>query len=263
MGTKMATPPIFFALIQVRFNTLMALENYANAIQETFRKQGFPDVQREVVATINLPIPSGNGGPPQLTQTPRYLFANMNRTAGFILEPSAISFQTNEYDVFETFSESFMAGLSAVHAAVDLNYSDRIGARYLDAIYPRDGESLNDYLTPSALGLTTKSNGGDLQYAFSESLFRKGQLSVLARTIIQGGSVTIPADLAQTFLSVPERFAVKDGLHAILDTDSFLDHREPFSLDRVRVHLIDLHNEITAAFLATVTPKALEIWSEK
>lgn len=263
MGTKMTTPPIFFALIQVRFNTLMALENYANAIQETFRKQGFPDVQRGLVATINLPIPSGNGAPPQLTQTPRYLFANMNRTAGFILEPSAISFQTNEYDVFETFSESFMAGLGAVHAAVDLNYLDRIGARYLDAIYPRDGESLNDYLTPSALGLLTKSNGGELQYAFSESLFQKGKLSVLARTIIQCGKITLPVDLAQTFLTVPERFAVKDGLHAILDTDSFVDRREQFSLDRVHAQLIELHDEITAAFRATVTSRALEIWSEK
>lgn len=262
MGSKMATAPVFFALVQVRFNTVMTLENYAAAIQETFRKHGFPDVQKGVVATLNLPVP-GVDGIQQLpvVQTPRYLFANMDRTAGFILEQNAMSFQTSEYDVFETFSDQFMAGLKAVHDAVELSYFDRIGARYLDAVYPRAGESLETYLAPSVMGLTTRSNGGQLQYAFSESLFRKDNLAVLARTVIQDGAVVLPADLAQTFLTIPERFANQTGPHAILDTDSFVDRREPFALDAVRSHLTAIHDEIIAAFRATVTPQALEIWN--
>jgi uncharacterized protein (TIGR04255 family) len=265
MGAKLANPPIFFALVQARFNALMALESYIADIQERFRKQGFPDFQKVFLTTLNLPLAASMEGagaqPIPVMQAPRYLFANIDRTAGFVLEAGALSFQTTEYDVFETFSAQFLAGLKAVHDAVDLSYTDRIGARYLDAVFPRAHEQLADYLKPSVLGLTSVLEGSELQYAFSESLLSKSERKVLARTIIQNGSLGLPADLAQPFLPIAKRFAELTGLHAILDTDSFVEQREPFSIEQVQLHLSAIHDEIIGAFRATVTQNAMDIWS--
>lgn len=265
MGAKLANPPIFFALVQARFNTLMLLDNYAAEIQEKFRRQGFPDVQKAFLTTLNLPLAAtAEGASPQpipVVQAPRYLFANMDRTAGFILETGALSFQTTEYDVFETFSAQFLAGLQAVHEVVDLSYTERVGARYLDAVFPREQEELKDYLNPSVLGLTSVLEGGELQYAFSESLLLKNERKVLARTIIQNGTLNLPADLAQTVLPISKRFAERSGLHAMLDTDSFFEQRESFSIDQVAQHLTAIHDEIIGTFRATVTQRAIDIWS--
>src|SRR5437868_6375387 len=131
---KMIHAPVYFAIVQARFNPILALDSYAPQIQERFRKHGFPDAQKGVLATFNLNLAAPTeGSPPQVpvAQTARYTFCNMGRTAGYILDQGALSFQTTEYEVFDTFSDRFRQGLQGVHDAVDLSYTDRIGFRYL------------------------------------------------------------------------------------------------------------------------------------
>ena len=157
MAWRMTHAPVYFAIVQARFNPILALDAYAPQIQDRFRKHGFPDAQRGVLATLNLNFAAPTeGSSPQVpvAQTTRYTFCNMDRTAGFILDQGALSFQTTEYDVFDTFSGEFRQGLEAVHDAVELSYTDRIGFRYLDAVFPRANEALGDYLNSSVLGLT-------------------------------------------------------------------------------------------------------------
>src|SRR2546422_1026141 len=147
MARKMTRAPVYFAIVQARFNPILALDSYVPQIQERFRKHGFPDVQKGTLATLNLSLAAPTeGSVPQapVSQTIRYMFLNMDRTAGFILDPGALSFQTTEYDVFGTFSAEFRQGLQAVHDAVELSYTDRIGFRYLDAVFPKANETLGD-----------------------------------------------------------------------------------------------------------------------
>jgi len=148
-----------------------------------------------------------------------------------------------------------------VHEAVELSFTDRIGVRYLDAVFPRDGEKLAAYLTESVLGLTEKLEG-NIVHSFTETLARKGEVSVLARAIIQNGQVGFPPDVLPTgtMLNLDERFQKLQGLHAILDTDGFTERREQFGVGRVRERLFAIHGEISQAFRATVTEGALKIW---
>ena len=146
MGTKMRAAPVYFTIAQVRFNPILSLNTYAPQIQERLRKEGFPDAQKGFLATINLNVnvaPSSEGSSPQIpmAQSALYLFGNMERTSGFILDQGALSFQTTEYDVFETLLTDFLKGLQAVNDAVSLSYIDRIGLRYLDAVFPKSGET--------------------------------------------------------------------------------------------------------------------------
>jgi len=264
MGTKMKAAPVYFSIAQVRFNPILSLEAYAPQIQERLRKEGFPDAQKGFLATINLNVnvaPSSEGGAPQLpmAQTTRYLFGNMERTSGFILDQGALSFQTTEYDVFETFLADFLKGLQAVHEAVSLSYTDRIGLRYLDAVFPKAGETVRDYLSPSILGLTEKIDD-TIVHSFSETLVKRENINVRSRVIIQEAEIGFPPDLPLQTLLLGKRFQGLRGRHAIIDTDGWSESRETFNLERIREQLSLIHAGIDKTFRASVTENALKAW---
>jgi uncharacterized protein (TIGR04255 family) len=265
MGTKLKAAPVFFTIVQVRFNPILTLEAYIPQIQDRLRKEGFPDAQRGVLATINLTPNAASpaeGNPPQIpiAQTARFTFGNMKRTSGFVLDQGAISFQTTEYDVFETFLADFMKGLEAVHQAVPLDFTDRLGLRYLDAVFPKTGEAMKDYLSGSILGLTDKVDE-TIVHSFSETLVKRKDIQVRSRAIIQDGELAFPPDLAGLNLTVPERFRGLKGRHAIIDTDGWTDAREAFGIDRIKQQFDSIHDGITTTFKASVTANALKVWA--
>jgi uncharacterized protein (TIGR04255 family) len=183
----------------------------------------------------------------------------MERTSSFILDQGALSFLTTEYDVFETFISTFLNGLRAVQDAVELSYTDRIGVRYLDAIFPKSGETLSEYLSGSMLGLTEKLHDS-VVHTFCETLFKADNINVRSRVVIQDGGVGFPPDLQPLILSLPDRFSELRGRHAIMDTDGWLETREPFGLDQIHGHLIRIHTAIEKAFHASITENALKVW---
>jgi uncharacterized protein (TIGR04255 family) len=262
MGTKMRHAPVYFTIAQARFNSILALDSYAPQIQERLRKEGFPDAKKGFLATINLNLAAPTeASAPQVpvAQTTRYMFCNMEQTSGFILDQGALSFQTTDYDVFEKFCSDFLKGLQAVEEAVDLSYTDRIGIRYLDAVFPKAAETLRDYLCGSLLGLTEKLQG-TVVHAFSETLIKTDGINVLSRVIIQDGAVGFPPDLQPMTMKLAERFRELHGRHAIMDTDGWFESREAFNLERIRERLILIHEEIDKAFRSSVTENAFKIW---
>jgi uncharacterized protein (TIGR04255 family) len=261
MGKKMRHAPVYFTIVQVRFNPIMALDDYAPKIQDRMRRDGFLDLQKGMLATFNLNITPGEAGPAQvpIAQTARYTFSNMAKTAGFVLDQASLSFQTTDYDVFGTFSETFIAGLKIVHDVVGLGYVDRIGVRYLDAVYPKENEQLSKYLNESVLGLYDKVMGS-IGHSFSETLVRVENVNVIARTIIQVGQIGFPPDLHPMWLVVGDRFRTLTGLHAILDTDGSYEARTAFDLGDVATRLKIVHSAVTTSFKATVTQHAIDSW---
>ena len=261
MGKKMRHAPVYFTIVQARFNPIMALDDYAPKIQDRMRRSDFPDLQKGMLATFNLNIAPGEAGPPQVpvAHTARYAFTNMAKTSGFILDQGSLSFQTTDYDVFGTFSANFVKGLKIVHDVVGLGYVDRLGVRYLDAIYPQKDEGLSKYLTDSVLGLYGKVSGV-IGHSFSETLIRREKINVIARTIVQDGPIGFPPDLHSMSLVLSERFRTLNGFHAILDTDGSDETRTGFDLNDVSTRLKAVHSAVTATFKATVTQHALDSW---
>ena len=263
MGQKMKTAPVYYTIAQVRFNPVLSLESYVPGIQESFRKAGYPDFQPGVSIAFNLtPMLGGEGQAqqvPPVQRTERYVFSNMESTCGFILQQNALSYQATEYDVFETFSTAFLDGLQVLHKAVSLSFYERVGVRYLDAVFPRERESLADYLVPEVMGLVGKLEGS-LLHAFSETMTQTAVGTLVSRTIIETGKVGFPADLQLIGLKVPDRFAQLDGLHATVDTDGFHEAREAFDRATLKARMFAIHDEIVKSFRATVTRHAVSVW---
>lgn len=262
MGKKMKHAPVYFTIVQARFNQILALESYAPQIQDHLRKQGFPDAKKGALTTVNLtPTMPSEGTPSQVPviQTPRYNFSNMNQSSCFILDQGALTFQTTDYDSFNKFSSDFMNGLESVHKAVELSYTERIGIRYLDAVFPKHGEKLSDYLIGSVLGLA-EIYDTNIVHSFSETLLKMSDVNIVSRTIVQNGSVGFPPDLLPINIKINDRFQKLQGKHAILDTDGSVAQREVLNLERIQERLYSIHEEIVKAFRSVITEKALSVW---
>jgi uncharacterized protein (TIGR04255 family) len=264
MAKKMTHAPVYYVLTQVRFNAVLTLEQYVPAIQERMRKAGYTDYERVVLAAINMNPAFGQGqGLPAIQQQTQFQFLNADRTAGFILEQSGISYQTTEYDTFETFSRAFIDGLSIVHEVASLEYSERVGIRFLDAVWPSSGESLEQYLTPTILGLMGKLEPRKLAHSISETRTRLDRTTLVSRSVIyeqEQEGAAFPPELQPVVLKPTERFRKVKGLYCVIDTDSFAEEREKFDIEKLEKRLRYLQQDVRRSFDCMVTPYALKVW---
>ena len=262
MGRTMKHAPVYFVIVQARYNAILALESYVSQIQEAFRQLGYPDFQAGTIQIINMNQSVGGPGsqpPVSLVQSPRYTFHDISRTTGFVLEQASLSLQTTSYGDFEQFSALFLNGLSIVDKIAKLAFTERIGYRYLDAIIPDNGKELTHYVSGFVTGMFGKVDG-NISHTFTESLVVANDVSVTARTIVHDGQIGFPPDLMGMPLALPERLTGISTTHAILDTDGSWTARDAFSIDGVRSRLISIHAELKRAFEAIVTPAAVEEW---
>lgn len=266
ISKKMRHAPVYYTIAQVRHNPVLRLATYAPEIQDRMRKAGYPDYRPGKSLIINLmQQPTDGSTQPQgpVAETiERHTFLSMDGTRGFIVEQGSFSFHTTEYDTFGVFSEQFFAGLEIVHQCLSLDFSERVGIRYLDAVVPASGESeLKEYLAPGVLGLAGRlPDDAPIALSMSETHIQMPDANLLSRTIIQNGPLGFPMDLAAQDLQVPQRFQKVSGVHAIIDTDASQEGREPFDLVRLRLRLDMLHTKIRMAFDASVTEYALKMW---
>jgi uncharacterized protein (TIGR04255 family) len=270
MSAKMKSAPVFFTVGQVQHNPLLNLGSYLPVIQERMRKAGYPDfrrmkqVQFDLVTTVG-----GDGSPlpsPTVQEVERFVFSDTSSTRAFVLQPSALSFQTTEYDTFEPFLAQLKLGLDILGEAVGgLAFVERLGLRYLDAVVPAHGDALSKYLARELLGVPAsiqdRMPGAKFAYSFAEAtLLAEGVGQVVARTIIQNGQLVFPVDLRPDPLKVPERFQTWSGEHAVLDSDGSFSERQEFDVAAVESRLRQLHDLIDKVFHATVTDYARKTW---
>jgi len=265
MGQKMTNAPVYFAIAQVRFNPVLSLETFMAGIQESFRKMGFPDFKKLMTMAFNLGpavgAEAGQAQPPTVQQVERYNFLKMDGRSGFILMQNSLSYQITEYDTFGTFLADFMKGLEIIHKAIGLNYSERVGIRYLDAVLPPADGNVAQFLVPEAIGLSVKLTDVAISHSFTETLFTFPNVgSVLSRVIVQNGPLAFPPDLQPDGLKVVERFQNQSGPHAVIDTDGFFDGREVFAPEQVAGRLHALHDKIDRCFHAMITDHARTAW---
>jgi len=263
MGKKMKNAPVYFTVAQVRFNPILNMESYLPAIQERMRVTHFSDFKRETIQQLILQFGSSNdksqAPTPSFVPQARCVFGNINRTTEFILEHNALALQTTDYDTSDSFFKILLDGLGIINDVLQLDFTERIGLRYFDAILPKSGETLSDYLTLEVLGLSDRLDG-KLSHSFSESLTINTSGKLISRVIIQDGHIGLPPEVMSLAPQINPKFTEPEGRHAMIDTDAFYEKREAFSSETVGAKLIALHDEIRKSFKATVTQFALDTW---
>jgi uncharacterized protein (TIGR04255 family) len=264
MGIKLNNAPVYYTVAQVQFNPVLDLDGYVPAIQSKMREAHFPDYKREVLQRLILPFGGAEQGQlaaPTVTPQTRYLFGDIAGSSLFTLETNAMSFQTTRYNTFETFSETLLKGLGVLHDALRLDFVERIGLRYLNAIQPsKEGETLRDFLVPEVLGHSLRGQG-QLQHSVSETCVLTASGQLVSRVLIRDAHVGLPMELSGLPTAIDPRFTQRKSLHAIVDTDASITHREVFELAKVGARLTALHDDIVNSFNATVTDHARASWA--
>jgi uncharacterized protein (TIGR04255 family) len=267
MAEKLKNAPIYFAIAQVQHNAILTIRDYLPAVQEGMRKAGYPDFTPAFAISFNIPaaVPgeAAQTKPPTPVHIERNFFLNLGKTRAFIVDTNAISFQTTEYETYPEFSGEFFRGLEIIHKIIGLDFSERVGLRYLDAVSPlSNGEELWSYLVPGVAGLGRHLPQGlnNVAHSLSETVIVTSAGNVTAKVILRKGPLGFPLDLQPLGLQVADRFTRLNGPHAILDTDAAWQTREGFDIASLRHRLGELHDISEGVFDATVTERAKAAW---
>jgi uncharacterized protein (TIGR04255 family) len=265
VSERMSNAPVYYALVQAHFNPVAAMAKYVEQVQDRLRREGYPLFEPQQVTHLVVPGPGQEQAEPRIAHTVSWLMTRSDRTAGFILGPSSITFHTTHYQTHKEFIPELLRGLSAVHEAATLDHVGRLGMRYLDAVLPRAGEVVEQYLVDGLHGVRFEATR---RYALSESTFEtstgpllsKGTL--VARVHRMSAPLGFPPDMVPNGLAVAPRFDIKQACeHAVIDTDHYVEGRMPLDMDRIGAQLISLHTTIKAVFEATTTKHARDAWA--
>jgi uncharacterized protein (TIGR04255 family) len=271
---KLKAAPVFYTVCQLRHNAVLGLPGYIAEIQEKLRKSGYPDYHKIVQMQMQMQIGAASLGDesqpksPAFQQVEMFYFGDASSTTAFTLQPTSISFETTNYDSSGTFFACLLKGLEVVNQAVGgLDFIERIGLRYIDAIVPRADQGVRASLTPEMHGLLGRVQqrlpSAALAYSYSEATFSVQSIGeVTARSVIQSGPLQLPIDLSSTRLKLPQRVVSIKGEHAVLDTDAFFAQRMQFDFSAVQEKFEQLHELAGEAFTAAVTAEALESWRQ-
>lgn len=269
MSTKMSNAPVYYALAQAHFNPVAAMAKYVDQIQDRLRLEGYPLFGRQEVMQLAFPE-AGQAQPqgPQIQQAVSWLMTRSDRQAGFILGPSTITYHTTHYQTHQEFIAELLRGLQAVHETVSLDHVSRLGLRYLDAVLPRDGETVEQYLANGLHGIDFNAGHATRQHAMSETVFTTGQHplvpqgTLVVRVYRAVAPLGFPPDMLPDGLQIAPPFDIKEPrAHAIIDTDHYAQGRMPVEMEPLREQLLALHATIKSVFNATTTDHARRAWA--
>jgi len=267
MGKRLSHAPVFFVVAQVRHSPILKLDVLVPDLQDKFRKSGFPGYR--ALKRINFEVGVNEASPQETTfqrqEVISHIFSSRNGTDSFVSDKDSFAFQTVEYDTFETFSETFHRGISAMNEVFGPDSFSSVGLRFLDAIAPRENEIISKYIHKQFLGLQdTLDEEWQVDYTFNETTVVRKDQKLKTRVLTRDSQLMWPPDLAVTAPLLPERFASLVGLHALVDTDASFSVENgqvhEFDVSTVLARLKSLKSDISKAFAATVTPEALKVW---
>jgi uncharacterized protein (TIGR04255 family) len=262
----MPNAPVYYVLGQAQFNPVAAMSKYVDEIQDRLRRDGYTLFEPQ--QTTQLQFKSAAGGPPssepQVTQLTSWLLTKGDRSAGFILNSSSITFHTTHYETSDEFIPELLRGLKAVHEVASLEHVARMGLRYLDAVLPAPNESVDQYL---ADGLRGVEFGAKQRYALNESVFETNSSPLLTNgTLVVRihrveSPLGYPPDMIPSGLIPMPKFQIDEvRTHAMIDTDHFVEGRMPLEFDKLADQLKSLHTVVRQVFDAVASKHALTVW---
>lgn len=262
---KMSHAPVYYVLAQIQFNPVSAMVKYVDEIQDILRRKGYTLFEPQEFTQLQFTMIDGQEAPkPALEKTNQWLITKADRSSGFILSKNGLVYHTTQYETHEHFFNSLIDGLKAVHEIVSLEHVNRIGLRYLDAVIPKAGEGVDEYLTDALHGIEF---GAKRIQATNEFVFQtdigpmigKGVLVLRVHRLNQ--ELGFPPDLAPNGLIVSEKFTNTGTIsHAVLDTDHYVEGIMPLDFESIAAQLDSMYRIIRLSFETIVTPHAIKVW---
>ncbi|MGH9501352.1 MAG: TIGR04255 family protein [Terriglobales bacterium] len=253
---RLKNPPLIYVVAQVRFSHVVAIEKYVAEIQEALRHKGFPRFLKGQVHEIAFQA----DGAPKFNVVDRFEFQDKDSSLGIVLQPNSVAIHTNRYLNYERFEENAQIALMAVHRALNISLSERIGLRYVNLIRLGSGEKWSEYLDQGLLGLDPNSVGVRSWTSRAE-FFGATQAGTLAVRCSQSEQ-PLPPDLSVNTLKLATDLE-KGEIVTTLDFDHYVEKISDFKVSSVMAIFGQLHESLDTVFSTAVSPKALTKWGKE
>jgi len=253
---KLERPPLIFSLAQVRFSPVLKIADYIPDIQDVLRKGDFPRFQQQQIQQLVF------APKVEVTQDFRWVFSSTDQHEAVLLTKDFVVYETNRYDVFETFVKKLEFVLSLVKEKVDVLMAERIGLRVVDLIRPAAGKAAVEFLQQPLRGLSAESFGAVslLTHFLLQAKSAVGDFSI--RSMGTEDGTFLPPDLVSTEL-VFDSPPAKGEQVIILDFDHVAPVNDAFDTKTLISKIWELHDITERAFKTAVTPEAINYWKVK
>lgn len=262
MSAKLANAPVYYALVQVRFNPVALMAKFAAEMQDRLRRSGYPIFEALQSQHFEFDPSQPVDAKPTVIDNSNWFFTSTDKLSGYVLGSNFFTFQTTNYSDHENFFAAFNKGLELLNEIASIGTCSRLGIRYLDAVIPNEDESLNAFLDP-------KVQGVDFGFPWIGSAWESGfetEEGVLVAKIYKTRSSLLgfPNDLQPRSLVMNEKFSLSEPkAHAVIDIDHFTEAEIDIDTSDINSILTNLHAQIGKCFRAIATDHAFSRWSQR
>lgn len=263
---RMSNAPAYYVLAQIKFTPVNAMKKYVDDIQEALRLQGYPFFggreSTQLKFEFNAPTEPAQ---PAFETVQHWYMSDLKRTSGFVLGSNFITFHTTDYDTHQHFIKELMKGLAVVMEHAKPALVTRLGLRYLDAVLPENGETIEQYLCDGLHGIDL-----DLKpiQSVNELVFQTKVGPVVDNGILvtrlhkMHGQLGFPPDMVPIGVDMIQRFKTEQELwHGIIDTDHYVEYNRQPAIDLIEKQFTSIHSVIKGTFNKMISQYAIDKWA--
>jgi uncharacterized protein (TIGR04255 family) len=261
----LAKQPLVLVLGQVRFSPIRQMADYIPAIQEEFRRHGFPIERAGKVQ--QLIFGPGGGVPVQVVEQQRWEYRTKDETWSVLVTQDSVVLQTTAYEKFEGFAEKLMHAVHTVLSKTEhdhLGVVQRVGLRYVDVVQPRGGEDFRFYLRPGFHGVADEVFQTGTHRLHVESVGRTlvdGQNGTMVVRVVQNDQgFSLPPDLVGAAPKHASR-AKAGEIITLVDMDHYIEGNFEPDAEWIVARAYEMHDHLIETFHGhVVTEDAVEVW---
>lgn len=257
--------PLVLVLGQVRFSPVRRITDYIPAIQEEFRRHGFPLERAGKVQ--QLIFGPGGGVPVQMVEEQRWEYRTKDETWSVLVTQDSVVLQTTAYEKFEGFADKLLHAVGTVLTKTEqdqLGVVQRVGLRYVDVVQPREDEDFRFYLRPGFHGAADEvfQAGTHRLHVESTGKTSVGEVegTMVVRVVQNDQGFLLPPDLIGAAPKHTPR-AEPGELITLVDMDHYIEGTFDPSAKWVVARAYEIHDHLIETFHNhVVTEDAIGAW---
>ena len=261
----LSAQPLVLVLCQIRFSPVRRMERYIPAIQDAFRRTGFPIERAGTVRQVTFG--PGVAAPVQTVEQQRWEYRNRKETWSVLVTEDSVILQTTAYTRFEGFAERLQSAVDTVLTESEhdgFGVIHRIGLRYVDMVRSSAGKSFRFYLRRGLHGVPDEvfQPGRHLLHVESRGRTMVGGHpgTMIVRVVQNDQGHSLPPDL---MAAAPKHTpgAGPGELVTLIDMDHYVEGTFDPDSAWVVARTYEMHDHIVETFHDhVVTKEAVEEW---
>ena len=255
--------PLVYTVAMIEYATVPKMDSYIGDIMDALRSD-YPDIGEYFTSSWEIDFNEAGAIETREKKDKNWKLNNVDSSWGVSINDNCVILQTTKYTHFEEFSKKLTKILEVICPIARIEYTKRVGIRYIDNIFINEQLSLNRQIKDNFLSPNI-SNDFNPAHSKMEHAYNS-QVGVLyLRCFNVKNHPGVPPDLIPLVQQLVDNSTlmrpIKDNF-LLLDTDHIYI---PTSLIELNINdviakLDLLHRGASMAFRQIVTEEALTFW---